>query len=301
MIRFGFVFSLALYSEASMFDRLGKVFQLLMVIACGVTLASTVNAQTDNQGLVIGAVPNMSARVVIAQYQPVRDYFQRTLKQRVEIATSTDFPSFSRETLKGNYSMVFTPANLGRVAQVDGGWSVLACLEPGIPAVLVGMADNPNSNPNQLSGKSLATTNPSSLVVQAGLKWLKERKLEVGRDYKMSTVPNDDSLFAIMRSGEAPFAMMSKGEFLAKPEPMRQSTRIVSEMEIVPGFWIMTNPKMPVALRQRIKELLLAFPDSEEGKVFFASPGRSGLSAVTDAEMKELDPYLDATRKALAP
>jgi len=250
---------------------------------------------------VIGAVPNMSARVVIAQYQPVRDYFQRTLKQSVEVVTSTDFPSFSRETLKGSYSMVFTPANLGRVAQVDGGWSVLACLEPGIPAVLVGMADNPNSNPSQLSGKSLATTNPSSLVVQAGLKWLKERKLEVGRDYKLSTVPNDDSLFAVLRSGEAPFAMMSKGEFLAKPEPMRQSTRIVSEMAIVSGFWIMTNPKMPVAQRQRIKELLLAFPDSEEGKLFFASPGRSGLSAVTDAEMKELDPYLEATRKALAP
>jgi phosphonate transport system substrate-binding protein len=163
------------------------------------------------------------------------------------------------------------------------------------------MADNPNSNPSQLSGKSLATTNPSSLVVQAGLKWLKERKLVVGRDYNLSTVPNDDSLFAVLRSGEAPFAMMSKGEFLAKPEPMRQSTRIVSEMAIVSGFWIMTNPKMPVAQRQRIKELLLAFPDSEEGKLFFASPGRSGLSAVTDAEMKELDPYLEATRKALAP
>jgi phosphonate transport system substrate-binding protein len=292
---------MVLLIEARRFSRVSKVFQLLMAMVSGVTFASSVNAQTDNQGLVIGAVPNMSARVVIAQYQPVRDYFQRTLKQSVEIVTSTDFPSFSRETLKGSYSLVFTPANLGRVAQVDGGWSVLACLEPGIPAVLVGMADNPNSNPSQLSGKSLATTNPSSLVVQAGLRWLKERKLEVGRDYKLSMVSNDDSLFAVLRSGEAPFAMMSKGEFLAKPEPMRQSTRIVSEMATVSGFWIMTNPKMPVAQRQRIKELLLAFPDSEEGKLFFASPGRSGLSAVTDAEMKELDPYLEATRKALAP
>ena len=243
----------------------------------------------------------MSARVVMAQYQPVRDYFQRTLKQSVEIATSTDFVSFSRETLKGNYSMVFTPANLGRVAQVDGGWTPLACLEPGIPAVLVGMADNLNSNPDQLSGKVLATTNPSALVVQAGLKWLKDRNLDLGRDFNLSIVPNDDSLFAVLRSGEAPFAMMSKGEFLAKPEPMRQSTRIVSEMEVVSGFWILTNPKMPVSQRQRIKELLLAFPDSAEGKVFFASPGRSGLSAITDAEMKALDIYLDSTRRALAP
>ena len=285
-----------------MFNRFCKAFlHLMLVTAFSAPFALSAHAQTDAQGLVIGAVPNLSARVVIAQYQPVRDYLQRTLKQSVEIATSTDFPSFSRETLKGTYSMVFTPANLGRVAQVDGGWSVLACLEPGIPAVLVGMVDNPNSNPNQLSGKVLATSNPSSLVVQAGIKWLKERKLEVGRDYKLSTVPNDDSLFAVLRSGEAPFAMMSRGEFLAKPELMRQSTRIVSEMEIVSGFWILTNPKMPVAQRQRIRELLLAFPDSEEGKVFFASPGRSSLRAITDAEMKELDVYLEATRKALAP
>jgi phosphonate transport system substrate-binding protein len=285
-----------------MIDRVCAVWvRLMMVMACGALFASSVHAQTDTSPLVIGAVPNLSARVVIAQYQPVRDYFQRTLKQSVEIATSMDFPSFSRETLKGNYSMVFTPANLGRVAQVDGGWIPLACLEPGIPAVLVGMANNLNSDPNQLSGKLLATSNPSSLVVLAGMNWLKGRKLEVGRDYKLSTVPNDDSLFAVLRSGEAPFAMMSKGEFMAKPENMRQATRIVSEMEIVSGFWILTNPKMPVAQRQRIRELLLAFPDSEEGKVFFASPGRSGLSAITDAQMKELDVYLESTRKALAP
>jgi hypothetical protein len=34
--------------------------------------------------------------------------------------------------------------------------------------------------------------------------------------------------------------------------------------------------------------------------VFFASPGRNGLSAITDASMKELDVYLESTRKALA-
>lgn len=285
-----------------MFSRACRAsFRLMMLMALGTPFATSAHAQTDTPVLVIGAAPNLSARVVIAQHQPVRDYFQRTLKQRVEIATSTDLPGFSRETLKGNYSMVFTPANLGRVAQIDGGWSVLACLQPGIPAVLVGMADNLNSNPNQLSGKVLATTNPSSLVVQAGINWLKDRNLDVGRDYKLSTLPNDDSLFAVLRSGEAPFAMMSKGEFMAKPENMRQATRIVTEMEIVSGFWILTNPKMPVAQRQRLNELLLAFPDSEEGKLFFASPGRSSLSAITDAKMKELDIYLDATRKALAP
>ena len=284
-----------------MIDRVYRVVvRLMMAVACGALFAPLVQAQTDTSALVIGAVPNMSARVVIAQYQPVRDYFQRTLKQGVEVSTSIDFPTFSRETLKGNYSMIFTPANLGRVAQVDGGWIPLARLEPGIPAVLVGMANNPNSDPNQLSGKLLATSNPSSLVVLAGLNWLKGRKLEAGRDYKLTTVPNDDSLFAVLRSGEAPFAMMSKGEFMAKPENMRQATRIVSEMEIVSGFWILTNPKMPLAQRQRIQELLLAFPDSEEGKVFFASPGRNGLSAITDASMKELDVYLESTRKALA-
>jgi phosphonate transport system substrate-binding protein len=167
--------------------------------------------------------------------------------------------------------MIFTPANLGRVAQVDGGWIPLARLEPGIPAVLVGMADNPNSDSNQLSGKLLATSNPSSLVVLAGLNWLKGRKLEAGRDYKLTTVPNDDSLFAVLRSGEAPFAMMSKGEFMAKPENMRQATRIVSEMEIVSGFWILTNPKMPVAQRQRIQELLLAFLEGLAGSVLHAA------------------------------
>jgi phosphonate transport system substrate-binding protein len=284
-----------------MVDRVCRAFfHLMIAMVCGSPFASPVHAQTDTPVL-IGVVPNMSARVVFAQYQPVRDYFQRTLKQSVEIVTSTDFPSFSRETLKGSYSMVFTPANLGRVAQIDGGWSVLACLEPAIPAVLVGLADNPNSNPNQLSGKVLALANPSSLVALAGLQWLQQRNLEPVRDFKTTAVPNDDSLFAVMRSGEAPLAIMSMGEFMSKPEKMRQSLRIVSEMGKVPGFLVMTNPRMPAAQRQKIKELLLAFPASEEGKRFFDMPGRSGLKTIEEAEMTALDAYLEPTRKALAP
>jgi phosphonate transport system substrate-binding protein len=285
-----------------MFERVCRAFfHLMMAMVCWVPFASPANAQTDSPALTIGVVPNMSARVVFTQYQPVRDYFQRTLRQSVEIVTSTDFSSFSRETLKGNYSMVFTPANLGRVAQIDGGWTVLACLEPGIPAVLVGLADNPNSNPNQLSGKALALANPSSLVALAGLQWLQQRNLEPVRDFKTTTVPNDDSLFAVMRSGEAPLAIMSMGEFMAKPEKTRQSLRILSEMAKVPGFLVMTNPKMPAAQRQKIKELLLAFPASEEGKRFFEAPGRNGLRTVEEAEMAALDAYLEPTRKALAP
>ena len=64
-----------------------------------------------------------------------------------------------------------------------------------------------------MRGKTLAVANPQSLVVLRGLQWLREQGLQEGRDFKISRAGNDDSLGTLIRSGEAPMAMMSMGEF----------------------------------------------------------------------------------------
>ncbi len=203
----------------------------------------------------------------------MRAYFDSELKRKVEIATAADFRAFSTATMRGDYQLVVTAANVGRVNQIDGKWTPLAIYEPAIPGLLVAGAANTNASAEQLKGKSLALANPQSLVAPVGLKWLREQGLHADRDFKITRAGNDDSLGTLIRTGEAPLAIMSMGEFRAIGEEMRKQIKIVTEFAKVPGFWVIANPKLSAAEQQRVKALLLQFPKTDDGKKFFSLSG----------------------------
>ena len=122
----------------------------------GTFFSGAAGAQVPDPVFTIGVLPNVSARVILQNYQPMRAFFERELKRRVEIATASDFRSFSAATIRGDYQMVVTAANLGRVAQLDAGWEAIAVYEPAIPGLLVAGSENANVSLEQLRGKSLA-------------------------------------------------------------------------------------------------------------------------------------------------
>ncbi len=267
--------------------------------AFGLTTIEPASAQQSTASFGIGVLPNVSARVILTSYQPMREYFERELKRGVDIATAPDLRAFAENTRRGDYQLIVTAANLGRVAQVDSNWHPLAIYDPKIPAILVALADNANASVTQLRGKFLALANPQSLVALAGLEWLGVQGLRHGADFKTVTAANDDSLGAVLRTGEAPLAIMSMGEFRAKPEAMRNTLRVVTEIAKLPGFLVMANPGLPAAEVKRLKTLILAFPQTDEGKKFFALSGFANIREVTEPELKTLDSFNDITRQGL--
>ena len=278
---------------------LKRALALWGVLALGLTVLAPAWAQQGTAPFRIGVLPNVSARLILTSYQPMREYFERELKRGVEIATAQDFRAFAENTRRGDYQLIVTAANLGRVAQADSNWQPLAIYDPKIPAILVARADNPNASVAQLRGKSLALANPQSLVALAGLQWLGSQGLQNGTDFKTVTAANDDSLGAVLGTGEAPLAIMSMGEFRAKTEAMRSTLRVVTEIAKLPGFLVMANPSLPAAEQQRLKTLILAFPQTEEGKKFFALSGFANIRDVGEPELKPLDAFNEATRKGL--
>lgn len=267
--------------------------------AAVMVLAAAVNAQGMPETFTIGVLPNVSARVILVNYQPMREYLERELKRKVEIATAADFRAFSAATMRGDYQLAVTAANVGRVNQLDGKWEPIAIYEPAIPGLLVAGANNTDNSVQQIKGKSLALANPQSLVALVGLKWLREQGLQADRDFQISRAGNDDSLGTLIRSGEAPMAIMSMGEFRAIGEDTRKSLRIVTEFARVPGFWMMANPKLATAEQQRLKALLLQFPKTEDGKKFFSLAGFSNIREISAAEQRPLDDFVEQTRAGL--
>ena len=153
------------------------------------------------QAFQVGVLPNLSPRVLLTNYRPLRDYLAATLGLPVEIATAPDFRTFQARTLAGEYDLVVTAANLGRIAQLDAGLTLIAGFEPPIPALLVTLKAAQAPSIEALRGKALAVSNPQSLLVLIGKNWLRQRGLSAGTDYDLVWTRNEDSLAQVLASG----------------------------------------------------------------------------------------------------
>jgi phosphonate transport system substrate-binding protein len=85
----------------------------------------------------IGLLPNISARVLLAQYQPLRDFLSRELKRPVQLSTAPDWATFHQRTVALEYDLVITAAHLARLAQLERGHLPLVSYTPDIKGLVV--------------------------------------------------------------------------------------------------------------------------------------------------------------------
>lgn len=259
----------------------------------------TTFGQAINSEILIGVVPNVSARIINTNYQPMAEYFEKGLGRKVAVTTGTSFPNFYQRALANEFQIMVTAPNLARISQIDGNWEAIAILEPGIPGLLVGLADRQN-NLEQLRGKKLAVANPQSLVALASINWLSSQGYLNGRDYEILRIANDDSLGISLKNGDAAFAVMSQGEFNAKDPELKKILNPVTTFVKLPGFFIMVNSTLANPEKQKIKSLIFDFPKSEQGKKFFGLSGFTALNPPTNEQLKFLDSFVNSTRQGLS-
>lgn len=253
----------------------------------------------DGAPLRLGVLPNVSVRVLVASYQPMRQYLERLGGRPVEIQAAPDFRAFNSRTLAGEYDLVVTAAHMGRLAQLQAGFVPVAIYQPAIPGLIVMSRARPSAGIEALRGRRLAVSNPQSLVAMEGVRWLRERGLVIERDFGMVHARNEDSLghLLLATDPDAPFAMLSGGEFRQLPEALRQQLAVFTVFAEVPGFLVLAHPRLGAERVRQIKAQLLQLPGSEEGQRFLDLTGFKGLREPSESELRALDVYVDQTRQ----
>ena len=251
--------------------------------------------------LEIGILPNISARVLLAQYEPMRSFLASNLRSNIHISTAPSWHSFHARTLALEYDLVITASHLGRVAQLERGLLPLLVYEPAIKGMLISAVKRPLRSVAELKGQTLALSNPQSLVTLRGFQWLAGQGLARKRDFQTINTPTDDSVGNVVLHGDAIAAMLSGGEFRAIPAPLKQQLQVLTTFAEVPGFVVMASPRLPASQVQAVTDALLRFSaGTPEGRAFFAATGFSAIRTLPPGLMASLDPYVDATREILA-
>ncbi len=256
-------------------------------------------AQAQQAPLQFGVMPNVSARILLGQYQPFRTFLEQELGRPVEVVTAPGLQAFQERSVAGAFGLVVTAANLGRVAQLDAGLQPIAIYEPRIPGTIVTLRDRPLTAAAELRGRTIAMTNPQSLVALKFIHWARAQGIEIGRDARATHARNEDSLAQFLHTAETRAAVMSQGEFNAIRADIRENLVIWQVFIRVPGFLVLLGARTPEAEAARITAALGRFPASTQGREFFTATGFNGIRPVTPADLAELDDVVEETRAFL--
>jgi len=277
-------------------SRRGACLGLLGWIAAGRAALAAEAAPLE-----IGVLPNISARVLLAQYQPLRSYLERELHRAVQVSTAPDWATFHQRTARLEYDIVVTAAHVARLEQIESRYVPLLAVSPNIKGLVVSAKARPMQNIAALRGQTLVLSNPQSLVTFRGMQWLAENHLRAGADFTTINTPTDDSVGNVVVRGDAIAAMLSGGEYRAIPEAVREQLEVLTTFAEVPGFVVMASPRIAPADAQAIKALLLRFASgTDDGRSFFQLTGFSALREPEAGLMEGMDAYLAQTRRALA-
>ncbi len=256
-------------------------------------------AQDTARALDFGVLPNLSPRVLLAQYRPLGQFLEKRLQRPVQVATAPNWTAFYQRTAAREYDLVVTAANMARVAQLDSGYVPLVAYAPQIKGLIAVAKAAPMRSIADLKGGRLALSNAQSLVTLRGMQWLAEQGLKRDVDFRTVPTPNDDSVGNLVLRGECIAAMVSGGEFRAIPEELRERLQLFTTFAEVPSFIVAASPRLGgTAAAAQMQQLLLDFArDSDEGRAFFAASGFTGMVAATPAALQSLDVYAADTRR----
>ena len=250
--------------------------------------------------LVIGVLPNVSASLLLPQYEFMRRYLERVGGQKVRIVVPISFKVFFDSMMNGDYDLAVAAPHFARVAQLDRGMVPLVAYEPRINALMVVPIDSSVTSPRDLRERAVAFANPQSLVAMYGVQWLRSQNIEAGKDFEIKSARTDLGVGRMLLSGDAVAAVMSNGEFRALPPDESSRLKIAEVFARVPNFITMAHPRIERDKLAKLRAQLKGFlADNEDGAAFARATGFSGVVDADDVQMRELDPYVAQTRRAM--
>ncbi len=268
------------------------------LLAC---LLTAFQASAQTAPLDVGIFPHLSVRTLMERFQPLRDHLERSLQRPVTFVTAPDFQSFVERTQAKQYSFVITAPHFARLAQLKAGYRPLLQPKSSMRGVFLVSAAAPIFKLADLKGRKIATPDRLAVVTAMGEDALQAEGVKIPTDAALLALPSHNAAVLALKHGQADAALISELQFLQMKAEERAELRPIATTKTLPMPLIfMAGPDMPGAEAQAIGNAILDFAKTEEGKRFLETTRYQDIEPTSEAEMKQLDPYLPALERALS-
>jgi phosphonate transport system substrate-binding protein len=249
--------------------------------------------------LSIGLFPNLSTRLLLETYQPMREFLEQKLGRPVMLYTAPDFSSFVSRTQKGEYDLVITAPHFARLAQTDAAYQPLFAYRHSITASVVVAKNSPISDLGMLKNQKIAFPDRLAIVTMVGLKMLHDKGLEAGKDYDIHWAGTHGNVALAVQRGQTAVGIIGSLPLKQLPEAISQQLSVLSVSPAIDSQMILAQQSLTSEQLKQVKAALLQFEQSPAGQQFFRATSLAGLKPLDAEDLKQLDPYAREVNRML--
>lgn len=276
------------------------IAMLCSCLLCCPLLSQAEEKAADRRPLMVGLMPYLTTRTLLANYQPIAEALEKSLHQPVNLQTAPDFDTFVKRVLDGEYDVALLAPHYARLATKEYGYVPLLLHKAPIRGVLASSRSKPLNSFDDLRGQEISVVDRSALIAIAGALTLAENGLKENVDYRFVETVSHSSALHNAISGKARAALVSYSTLVLAAPDLQRDTQVWRDIANIPGQFYIAHSRIPVARQQAVKAALLAFEKSPEGQEFFEKTKHGGFREPTAADNALLDRMLPETRRQLS-
>jgi len=260
-------------------------FVLFLIFSSGV--AST---------LKIGVIPTMDPLKVVTMYQPLKQYLETELKEKVEIYTSNSYEKFYADSERGEFDIAITAPHFG-VLHLENGFTPILKYSAKLEPIFVVLQSSPIKTAKDLKNKKIALSNYLSASSIGGLKVLIDAKMKNNIDFKLLNSKSHISAIISVVKGDADAAITTTTPWIQiTDEAIKSKVRYFESGFIMPHIFTIAHPSIDKNRVKAIKKALLKFKTSATGKEFFKDTGFEGYKDISKKDINAMKPVLNETK-----
>lgn len=266
-----------------------------LVLLLGLQFVSPALAD-DRRPVRLGIHPYASTLALISAHKPLQQYLSSQLGRPVEFYTAQNFETFVDVLLAGGYDIAISPPHFAVLA-METHYVPLVRYRSRLEPVLAIRKDAPFRRAEDFRGKRIAMADASAIIRIATVKWLADHGMVAGIDYRIVERPTHGAAVAAAVMGEADAGVITAEALKLLPVDLQSQVQILGTGEWLPHLFTLANRALGEADIARLKQALLAFPVTEQGRQFMDSKAFKGYEEITQDDLRALKPYVDVYRR----
>ena len=269
----------------------GRTPQRGRVVLSALLLAMGIPSAFSADELVLGVFPHLTAKKTIEVYRPLAATLEKHLQRQVVIHSARDFKTFVERTRHGEYDILLTAPHLAWLAHQEAGYRPLLKYVQPVRGMLVVRADSKFDSPEALRGRTIAIPDPIAVAVLAVQAELAAHGLRHNTDYR--TIDSGTHINAVMQviKGRTDGAMLGVHTFALMSPELRRQLHVITETRPLSSLTYLSHPRLRDTEAQAIREALLDFAATPEGRTFMQRGGYGGFAEVDGNELQSFRPY----------
>ncbi|MFO7543651.1 MAG: phosphate/phosphite/phosphonate ABC transporter substrate-binding protein [Thiobacillus sp.] len=266
-----------------------RLFRLVVLLIGLAGLRPVCAAEVDP--LIFGVFPNLTAQQIVETFRPMADDLGKRLNRRVLLYTARDFSTFVARTRQGEYDILLTAPHLAWLARRDAGFRPLLKVSEPVRGLLVIRPDAPFYVLEALRGRMIATADSLAVVVLALQAEMRAKGLKRAIDYQTSDAVTHTNAAMQVINRRADGAMMGLQPYNLLPPELRQQLRVLAETPPLSSQMYLAHPRLRDAEAQAVRQALIEFAATPEGRAFMQRGGHGGFVEVDGSELQAFRPY----------